>query len=58
MEKLYPFREVADAWHCSVSMIKKLHSQRAFEVKKIGSKNYISESEINRFLDENTIAAY
>ena len=57
MENLRPFTEVAEAWHCSLAMIKKLHSQRAFEVVKIGNKNFVKESEIKRYIDENTIPA-
>lgn len=57
MENLYPFVEVAETFHCSLAMIRKLHANREIEVVKIGNKNFIKESEIKRFIDENTIPA-
>ena len=57
MEKMYPFTEVAEAWHCSLAIVKKLHSQRAFDVVKLGSKNFVRATEIERFINQNTISA-
>ncbi len=55
MEKIYSSKDVANMWGCSLAMIKKLQYAGEIEVIKIGNKTCIKESEVQRYIDSNTI---
>ena len=53
---LFSIKEINDLGIMKSDMCKKLILHRQIEVIKIGNKNYISRSEIIRYLEDNTIS--
>lgn len=52
---LFSIKEISDFGIIKSDMCKKLILNRQIEITKIGKKNYISRSEIIRYLVDNTI---
>jgi len=54
---LFSIKQINDMNLIKSDMLKKLIYQRAIEVVKIGTKNFISRSALIAFLEANTISA-
>jgi len=55
---VFSIRQINDMNLIKSDMLKKLIYQRAIEVVKIGTKNFISRTALIAFLEANTIPAY
>ena len=55
---LFSIKQINDMNLIKSDMLKKLIYQRAIEVVKIGTKNFISRTALIAFLEANTIPAY
>ncbi len=53
---LFSIKEINDLGIIKSDMCKKLIFHRQIEIIKIGNRNYISRSEIIRYLEDNTIS--
>lgn len=53
---LFSIKQISDMNLIKSDMLKKLIYQRAIEVVKIGTKNFISRTALIAFLENNTIA--
>lgn len=57
IDKLHSLKEISVRWGISVPMLKKLLSNGDISVVKIGVKNFIRESVIEKYIADNTIKA-
>ena len=55
--KMHPLKGIFEKYGITVSMQKKLIKDGKLSVVKVGNKNFITEKEIERFIEENTIKA-
>ncbi len=55
---VFSIKQINDMNLIKSDMLKKLIYQRAIEVVKIGTKNFISRTALIAFLEANTIPAY
>ena len=56
--KLYSLKGINANYGITISMLKKLIVQGNLTVVKIGTKNFIKESDIEDYIDKNTRVGY
>ena len=52
--KMYSLKDINSKYGISIPMLKKMVANRMITVVKIGTKNFIKESDIEQYIDANT----
>ena len=52
--KMYSLKDINNKYGISIPMLKKMVANRMITVVKIGTKNFIKESDIEQYIDANT----
>lgn len=55
LEKMYSLKEASDLTGISIAMFKKLLRNYKLEYVKVGAKNFIKESVLLKYVNDNTV---